>query len=85
MRKGGKYDGRSFHHRSGGAGIARCRRTAGAGHIRILESDLREAERKRGKLYAMLALICKEERGDRCGVLENCRDCTIKQTLEECK
>ena len=26
--------------------------------IRILESDLREAERKRGKLYAMLALIC---------------------------
>ena len=53
--------------------------------IRILESDLREAERKRGKLYAMLALICKEERGDRCGVLANCRDCTIKQTLEECK
>ena len=55
------------------------------GVIRILERDLREAERKRGKLYAMLALICKEERGDRCGVLENCRDCTIKQTLEECK
>lgn len=53
--------------------------------IRILESDLREAERKRRKLYDLLATICKEERGDRCGVLENCRDCTIKQTLEECK
>ncbi len=53
--------------------------------IRILESDLREAERKRGKLYAMLALICKKERGDRCGVLKNCVDCTIKRTLEECK
>lgn len=53
--------------------------------IRILESDLRECERKRRKLYDLLATICKEERGDRCGVLENCRDCTIKQTLEECK
>lgn len=55
------------------------------GVIRILERDLREAERKRRKLYDLLTAICKEERGDRCGVLENCENCTIKQTLEECR
>lgn len=53
--------------------------------IRILESDLREAERKRRELYDLLARICKEEQWHRCGVLENCRDCAVKKTLEECK
>lgn len=53
--------------------------------INILERDLRECERKRRKLYDLLATICREERGDRCGVLENCVNCTIKRTLEECK
>ena len=55
------------------------------GVIRILERDLREAERKRRKLYDLLAHICKEERGDRCVVPTNCERCAIKQTLEECK
>lgn len=53
--------------------------------IGILERDLRETERKRRKLYDRLSAICREERGDRCGVLDNCENCPIKQTLEECK
>ena len=53
--------------------------------INILERDLRECERKRRKLYDLLTTICREERGDRCGVLENCVNCTIKRTLDGCK
>ncbi|MBQ9502859.1 MAG: hypothetical protein IJU70_11930 [Lentisphaeria bacterium] len=53
--------------------------------IGILERDLREAERKRRKLYDQLTEVCREELGGRCGILDSCENCPIKLTLEECK
>lgn len=67
--------------------VIELRSTVGrlAGVISILERDLRESERKRRKLYDMLETICKQTDHDRCWLPGSCRDCPVKQTLEDCK
>ena len=53
--------------------------------IRILENDLRAAERKRKKLHTLLTAVCKEYCCSRCGILPVCGHCEYHKTLEECK
>ena len=58
------------------------------GVIRILERDLRESERKRRKLHALLTEETEEHHCYRCGkrlLNLSCDTCKLHKTLEECK
>jgi len=53
------------------------------GVIRILESDIHGVEEQRNRLFFILLEVCRGERGDRCGILENCEHCSIREVLEQ--